>query len=66
MIYYRLNKSIDGNKILQDIQKLVSKNSNTDNEEMILVISVKKITNNSGDSLIPKLEYKGQLFHPMQ
>lgn len=58
MIYYKLDKNIDGNKILQDIQKLISKNSNTDNGEIILVISIKKITNHSGDSLIPKLEYK--------
>jgi hypothetical protein len=58
MICYKLDKNIDGNKILQDIQKLVSKNSNENNEEIILVISIKKITNHSGDSLLPKLEYK--------
>lgn len=58
MICYKLDKNIDGNKILQDIQKLISKNSNENNEEIILVISIKKITNHSGDSLLPKLEYK--------
>jgi hypothetical protein len=58
MICYKLDKNIDGNKILQDIQKLISKNSNTDNKEIVLVISIKQITNHSGDSLIPKLEYK--------
>jgi hypothetical protein len=58
MICYKLDKNIDGNKILQDIQKLISKNSNVDNKEIVLVISIKQITNHSGDSLIPKLEYK--------
>jgi|LakMenE18May11ns_1017448.scaffolds.fasta_scaffold9747482_2 hypothetical protein len=58
MICYKLDKNIDGNKILQDIQKLISKNSNIDNKEIVLVISIKQITNHSGDSLIPKLEYK--------
>jgi hypothetical protein len=58
MICYKLDKNIDGNKILQDIQKLITKNSNVDNKEIVLVISIKQITNHSGDSLIPKLEYK--------
>jgi hypothetical protein len=58
MLYYKLDKNLPGEKILQDIQKLVTKNSNGNNEEIILVISIKKITNYSGDSLVPKLEYQ--------
>lgn len=58
MIYYKLDKNIDGNKILQDIQKLISNCRTQHNDEIVLVISVQKIINHSGDSLIPKLEYK--------
>jgi hypothetical protein len=58
MIYYKLDKNLSGEKILQDIQKLIAKNNNNNNGELILVISVKQIINYSGDSLIPKLEYK--------
>jgi hypothetical protein len=58
MIYYKLDKNIDGNKILQDIQKLINSNKKQDNNDLILVISLKEITNHCGDSLLPKLEYK--------
>ena len=55
MIYYKLDKNIDGSKLLQDIQKLITKISNNNNSDLILVISVQKIINYSGDSLVPKL-----------
>ena len=49
MIYYRLNK--------EDLQKLIHKINNENNEDLVLVISVQKIINYNGDSPIPKIEY---------
>lgn len=56
MLAYRLDQQIDGNKLLNDIQKLISK-SIKQNVESYLIIRVQEIsyTNNN---LIPKIEYK--------
>jgi hypothetical protein len=56
MICYRLNKELSGQKILEDVQKLINKNNN--NGDLVLVICVKEITNYSGDSPMLKIEYK--------
>lgn len=58
MIYYNLNKEIPAEKILQDIQKLISKEN--DLSSKILKISLQQIRDSSGDSLLPKIEYHGE------
>jgi len=58
MIVYKLNQSINGEKILNDIQKLVSKiPPHSNSENLLLVISVKTISS-TDTSHIKKLEYK--------
>ena len=58
MIAYVLTKEISGEKILQDINKLLEKFKKNNNDVVpILTINIKTITNDN-DSLIPKLTYK--------
>ncbi len=58
MIVYKLNQSINGEKILNDIQKLVSKiPPDNKSENLLLVISVKTISS-TDTSHIKKLEHK--------
>ena len=58
MVVYKLDKSIDTQRLISDIQKLVTQfSSDNPNDTPLLVISVKKITHDD-TSLIPKLEYK--------
>jgi hypothetical protein len=59
MIYYALNKNIEGNKILSDIQKLISKYPQNELVNKILIVKLESITDHKGDNPIPKLEYKG-------
>jgi len=55
---YRLDKKIDGEKILQDIQDLVTKFAQTNTDKIpILYIDIRTITAED-TSLIPKLEYQ--------
>jgi hypothetical protein len=54
LISYSLNKKIDGQKLLRDIQELLNKN-NLDNK--ILVISLADITKDDYE-VIPKITYK--------
>lgn len=56
MLAYNLNKQIEGQKILSDIQKLVSSHNGPKNN-LVLVIQLKNsIPDNSSE--IPKIEYK--------
>jgi hypothetical protein len=55
MLVYCLNKNLDGQKILQDIQNLISKSPQ--NKDLILVIKVQEIGVDN-NNLIPKIEYK--------
>ena len=58
MIAYVLTKEISGEKILQDINKLLEKFKKNNNDVVpILTINIKTITNDN-NSLIPKLTYK--------
>lgn len=59
MIAYTLNKNINGEKLLNDINKLVNEfqKNNIDNQIPILVIDIRTVTRDD-NSLIPKLEYK--------
>ena len=55
---YRLDKKIEAEKILKDIQDLIEKFSqNNSNKIPILYIDIRTITSED-TSLIPKLEYK--------
>jgi hypothetical protein len=56
MLAYSLNKNLDGQKILQDMQSLVSKYNTKDNN-FVLVIQVKEVVVDN-NSFIPKIEYK--------
>lgn len=54
-LYYTLNKNLNGETILQDIQKLIQKYNNG-SQEYILTISLQTIATTTNE-LIPKLEY---------
>ncbi len=54
-LYYTLNKNLNGEVILRDIQEIIQKNLG-DGGEYILVISLKPVTSTTNE-LIPKLEY---------
>lgn len=57
-IYFRLNKQLDANYLLQKIQQLI--NQSNPNEDSIIEISVKSISYDNS-TIIPKLEYKGEI-----
>ena len=54
-VYYKLDKNLDGNRIIQDIKNLLSGRENLSNS--ILEIRIKTI-NHTDTSMIPKIEYK--------
>jgi hypothetical protein len=56
-LYFKLDKPIDGNKLLQSLQKLI--NDSQINEKSILEISIKNIAYDDTE-IIPKLEYKNE------
>lgn len=55
MLAYKLSNNIDGNKLISDIQKLITK-SVTPDKEYLLVIKIVSIDYND-DAAIPKLTY---------
>jgi hypothetical protein len=57
MLYYTLDGNIDGNKMLQEIQKLLNKYSQEELVSKVLVIKLENITESNTNNLIPKLEY---------
>jgi len=59
MLYYNLNKPIQIEKLVQDIMNLVNKNQ-SDFTNKILHITIKEITNHTGDNPIPKITYHEQ------
>lgn len=56
-ISYSLNKDITLEKIGEGIEKLCRKISQDELKGMVLVISLQKIVDYAGDSLVPKIEY---------
>lgn len=54
-LYYTLDKNLNGETILQDIQRLIQKN-NDGSQTYILTISLQPITVVTNE-LIPRLEY---------
>jgi late competence protein required for DNA uptake (superfamily II DNA/RNA helicase) len=57
MLAYSLNKNVDGQKILVDIQQMIEKRMKETSEQLILVIDLKTINSETND-LMPKLENK--------
>lgn len=56
MLAYKLNQNINGEKLLQSIQKLVHKTATDPNKEYLLIIKLQEICYND-DASIPKLEH---------
>ena len=57
MIYYAVNKDLDGNKIIKDIGVLISKYSPTELSNKVLVVKLENVNDYIGDSFLPKLTY---------
>lgn len=58
MIVYRLDKNIDAQKVINDIQNLINKFQQTNPQDIgLLTITIKSVSYDD-TSLIPKLEYK--------
>lgn len=56
MLYYSLNKPIQIDQLVRDIQNLMNKNQyNFTNK--VLYITIREITNHTGDNPIPKLTH---------
>ena len=55
---YSLNKQISVEKIIKDISKLCGKISQDEINSTALVISLQKISDHAGDSLLPKIAYE--------
>lgn len=56
MIMYTLNKDINGQKLLEDIQKMVQNKLSQTSSQLVLVIDVKEVVQDS-DVHIPKITY---------
>lgn len=59
MLAYCLNKNVNGENLLKDIQKLIDSKSKDNTTNLVLVIDVKEISQESTQH-IPKIEY-----HPL-
>jgi hypothetical protein len=59
MIYYSLTKDIQGDRLVKDIVNLLAKFPQDDLKNMILTISLQKISDYAGDSPLPKISYQG-------
>lgn len=57
MIAYSLKNKISGEKLLQEIDRMINK-SQEPKDSLILYIDVRSVSQEN-NSLIPKLEYKG-------
>jgi hypothetical protein len=55
MVYYKLDKPIPVDKIIQDITKLIGSQQNLDSK--VLVIKCENIINHTGDNPIPKIAH---------
>jgi hypothetical protein len=56
MISYAINKKIDGQQLLNDIQKLIGQKVSKD-QESVLVIDIKNISYTTNE-LIPKITHE--------
>ena len=59
-LYYSLAKGLSGEKLVQDISKLINSfiQNGGDSNNSILVVEIHSVSDHSGDSLLPKLPYK--------
>jgi len=55
MLAYTLNNSLDGQKLLQDIQNLINKTNHI--QDRVMIIDIKQISQESSDH-IKKIEHK--------
>lgn len=60
MIYYNLNQNLTIQNIAKDLNKVFKQIPQDELKQSILKISLVKITDYAGDSLLPKIEYKDQ------
>lgn len=58
MIYYSLHNPISSEKLVNDLNKLLSKFSSEEISHKILVIKLMDITTYTGDSPLPKITYE--------
>lgn len=58
MIYYKLDKQISLEKIAFDLNRIISRKTQQELQDSVLVLSIQKISDYAGDSLVPKIEYK--------
>lgn len=58
MLYYNLSQEVRGENVISDIKKLISNGNYHNLSDYCLVISLQKITDYAGDSLLPKITYK--------
>lgn len=58
MIFYRLNKQIDSNSIIRDIQNLLTKYSQDQLENLVLTINIKHIYEENNTTQVKNLEYQ--------
>jgi hypothetical protein len=59
-LYYSLARELSGEKLLHEISNMINKfmQNNGDMKNSILVVEIHSVSDNSGDSLIPKIQYK--------
>jgi len=57
MLYYNLNKPISIEKLINDVQVLISKQK-ADLTNKILCVNITEIKDHNGDSLLPKLTHE--------
>jgi len=58
MIVYKLDKNIDAQKVINDIQNLINKFQQTNPQDIGLLTILIKSVSYDDTSLIPKLEHK--------
>jgi hypothetical protein len=59
MVYYNLkNLDLNKTKLFHDIAKLVMSINDADRSRLVLKVSLIKISDSIGDSLLPKIELK--------
>lgn len=58
MICYNLQNNLNGERILQDIQKLIASKQPEVLKQHILVIKLQEFSDYSGDSPLPKITYE--------
>lgn len=59
-LYYSLANSLSPEKIIRDIDSMITKfiDSGGDSKNSVMIIQIQTLTDHTGDSLLPKLPYK--------